>query len=73
MDEPHNNQMIGDDVRASEGGGVLHIVYFGGGGNNRSFLSIWGLKLLAGWGSELGIDGREYAQLQTQFRWDTKR
>ena len=48
------------------------MVYFGGGGNNGSFLSIWGLKLLAGWGSELGIDGRDYAKLQTQFRRDNK-
>ena len=73
MIEPYNNQMIGDGMRASkEGGGLLCIVYLGGGGKNRSFLFIWELLLARG-GSELGMNGSECAKLQTQFRWDIKR
>ena len=71
-EQPYNNQMIRDGMRASKEGGLLCIVYFGGGGKNGSFLFIWELLLARG-GSELGMNGSECAKLQTQFRWDIKR
>ena len=41
--QPHNNQIIADDIRADRGRGS--IVSFGGGGKNGSFLSNLGVEI----------------------------